>query len=529
MRDFLRSVDFQTGVTTVHWADDRGAFERRIFVSRADGVAVLQISGPGKGMIGCTMKLTARRPSPKLREGLVKGSHEIFASHVSDVRATADANHLTFTSRFTRAYPGSVQSLDGVARIVAPGATIIAEGDTMIIRNAGHVVVLVRLEPVYEPAHSHLAAIERALDKIDPDYDRLLERHAAIHGGMFNRTRLDLGGGADRRLPAERLLAMSNDEHLSPALVEKVFDAGRYNIISCSGAMPPNLQGIWAGTYKSYWSGGFTQNGNLPTAIAALLRGNTPELMLAYTRYIESLVPCLRVNARHIFGARGLVLPAHTSVHGYSLLPLGFGGCNWTAGAAWAAHFFYDYYLYTGDKTFLAEHALPFMQEAALFYEDFLFEGPGGKYVFSPSDSPENTPSNSPSHVSFNATMDVAVAKELFGNLIEASRALGVNQDKIPVWQKMLTKMPDYMVDDQGMVKEWLTPKLGDRLDHRHSSHLYALFDGLPAEIGAIRSSGRAFAGLSRTNSSTTTSKPASWRSAFPSSVRPRPASAKAN
>lgn len=213
------------------------------------------------------------------------------------------------------------------------------------------------------------------------------------------------------------------------------------------------------------------------------MRNNTPELMLSYTRYIESMVPCMRVNARHIFGTRGIVLPAHTSVHSYSLLPLGFGGCNWTAGAAWAAHFFYDYYQYTGDRRFLAEHALPFMQEAALFFEDFLYEGPDGKYIFNPSDSPENTPSNSNTHVSFNATMDVAAVRELLGNLVAASRALGVNAEKIPVWEKMLAKMPDYLLNEQGMVKEWLTPKLDDQLDHRHSSHLYALFDGLPPDV----------------------------------------------
>jgi len=483
VRDFMRSVDFQTGVASVHWADERGVFERRLFVSRADGVAVLQITGPAGGKINCTLKLTATQPSLKLREGLRKGSNEIFTSLVSDVRATADANQLTFTNRFTRAYPGSVQSLDGVARVVAPGAAITTNGDTMSIRNAERVVVLVRLEPVYEATHSHLEALGRALDQIPPDYDRLLERHAALHGNLFNRVRLDLGGGTERRLPAERLLEMSNNENLPHALIEKVFDAGRYNIISSTGEMPPNLQGIWAGTYKSYWSGGFTQNGNLPTAIAALMRGNTPELMLAYTRYIESLVPCLRANARHVFGARGLVLPAHTSVHGYGLLPLGMGGSEWVAGAPWAAHFFYDYYLYTGDRTFLAQHALPFMQEAALFFEDFLIEGADGKYVFNPSISPENSPAQSSTQLSLNSTMDVAAVKELLGNLIEASRTLDVNREKIPVWEKMLTKMPDYIYNEQGMVKEWLTPKLGDQLDHRHSSQLYALFDGLPAEI----------------------------------------------
>ena len=59
---------------------------------------------------------------------------------------------------------------------------------------------------------------------------------------------------------------------------------------------------------------------------------------------------------------------------------------------AWAAHFFYDYYLHTGDQKFLRERALPFMEQAALFFEDYLYEGPDGKFIFSPTQSPENWP-----------------------------------------------------------------------------------------------------------------------------------------
>jgi hypothetical protein len=79
--------------------------------------------------------------------------------------------------------------------------------------------------------------------------------------------------------------------------------------------------------------------------------------------------------------------------------------------------------------------------------------------------------------------MDIAAAKELLNNLIAASKELGVNQAKIPVWEKMLTKMPDYMISEEGVIKEWTTPKLEDNLGHRHSSHLYALYDGMPEEI----------------------------------------------
>ena len=123
------------------------------------------------------------------------------------------------------------------------------------------------------------------------------------------------------------------------------------------------------------------------------------------------------------------------------------------------------------------------MEKCAVVFEDFLFEGPDGKYIFSPTQSPENTPGNTNSQGTFNATMDVAAAKELLNNLIVASKQLGVNADKTGLWQTMLTKMPDYMIDENGMIKEWLTPKLANNDAHRHSSQLYPLYDTYPAEI----------------------------------------------
>lgn len=179
------------------------------------------------------------------------------------------------------------------------------------------------------------------------------------------------------------------------------------------------------------------------------------------------------------------MLPSRTSTHGFNnAIAPSFAGGMWVAGAPWAAHYFYDYYLYTGDEKFLAERALPFMEKVALFFEDFVYEGQDGKYILSPATSPENTPSNTDSQATFNATMDVSAVKELLGDAIAASRKLGKNADKIAKWEKMLGKMPDYAIAKNGIIKEWLTPKLENNDAHRHSSQLYALYDGLPDEIG---------------------------------------------
>jgi len=487
VRDYRRSVNFQTGEAVVRWSDDRATFERRLFVSRADNVAVISITTSQPGSLDCRLALEPREPSDEFNRDsdVMKDSLQAFKEYVTNVQSSATAHSLAFCNGFTQAYPGSIHRLEGCARVITAGGAAAAETNgTLVVNGADRILIFLDLRPVYDPDKSEMADMEAALAKLPDDYPGLLQRHAKLHGELFNRMRLDLGGGADRQRTTEELMADSTCEKPNRALIEKEFDAGRYNIISSTGELPPNLQGVWGGTYVPGWASDYTHNGNVPSAIAADLPGNLPELMLAYTTYIESLVPYLKINASHLFGARGIVLPSRTSTVGFNnALAPNFAGGFWVAGAGWAAHFFYDYYLYTGDRKFLAGHALPFMEQAALFFEDYLYAGPDGKWIFSPTQSPENTPKNSNSQGSFNATMDVAVAKELLRNTIAASRELGCNQDKIPRWQRMLDQMPDYLVDERGIIKEWLTPKLENNDSHRHSSQLYPLYYGMPDEI----------------------------------------------
>jgi hypothetical protein len=486
VRDYARSVDFQTGETTVHWVDDRGAFERRMFVSRAAGMAVLLLTAP-KSALDCQLALQPREPSDEFNadSDINKRSYEVFQEHVSDVKSTAGDSSLTYRNRFTKAYPGSIHALEGYARVVVTGGTTEPQDNgTLVVTDADRVLLFVNIRLLYDPEKSALEEMEHSLEKLPTDYRQLLDDHARLHGELFNRMRLDLGGGADHQRTTEELLEISSYEEPNRALIEKEFDAGRYNIICSTGELPPTLQGVWGGTYVPGWASDFTHNGNVPSAVAANMMGNMPELMLAYTSYVESIVPWMEINAKHLFGARGVVLPSRSTTHGFNnALNANFAGGMWVGGAGWAAHFFYDYYLYTGDREFLANHALPFMEKAVVFFEDYLYEGPDGKFVFSPTQSPENTPGNSNSQASYNATMDVAVAKELLHNTIAASRELGRNEDRIPEWETMLAKMPDYMINDDGIIKEWLTPRLENNDRHRHSSQLYPLFDGLPEEI----------------------------------------------
>ena len=480
VKNYSRSVDFSTGVASVNWSDVKGDFQRKLFVSRADDAVVLSVSGNKNGSVNCTLKL-AQQP-PKGTGGW--NPEKMLRDGIKEYKTGAESTWLTYRSSFKKQWKGSLQGYEGISRIIVRGGKTISNSDSISVSGADEVLVLTKIEMLNDYNNSKIEIIKKSLSQINPDFRILLERHAIIHGAIFNRSRLDLGGGSDRNLTSEELISKSRIGNLNPALLEKEYDAARYNILSSSGELFPNLQGIWSGTYGPYWSGDYTLNGNVQCALSADLSGNMAECLLPFFKYMEDHIDEFRTNAKLLYNCRGINVPSRASNHCLKNCfeaerPMTF----WTAGAGWVSQFFYEYYLYTGDRDFLSKRALPFMKEAALFYEDFLIKGPDGKLLFSPSYSPENQPTNSNSSAAINSAMDIGVARELLNNCIAASKILGVGANDINRWKLMLNKMPDYLINDKGAVKEWSTPLLEDNDAHRHASHLYALFNGLPEEI----------------------------------------------
>ena len=135
----------------------------------------------------------------------------------------------------------------------------------------------------------------------------------------------------------------------------------------------------------------------------------------------------------------------------------------------------------TGDAEFLRTRVVPALRELALFYEGFLTTTDArGHSMFVPSVSPENMPTSvDPSGpVLINATMDISVCREVLSNLIQASYVLGTDAASTPRWEAMLARMPPYLVELDGTLKEWAWPTLQERYAHRHVSHLYGVWPG---------------------------------------------------
>lgn len=486
VRGYGRTLNFENGEVSVGWKDLEGIFIRRLFVSRADDMAVMHIQGPGPGKLDCRLWLS-QRPSTPLTGG-DSASYwkpgDKFKSGVGETIVEASGNWLTYRSQFRRTWPGSLQGYEGVVGIFVGSGTVEPDRDSLLIKGADDALVLIKIALLRDWLASQIEPMKAKLQQAAPrGYDDLLAEHTRLHGTLFNRTRLDLCGGSDRALSSEELKAKTHIGALNKAWLEKAFDLSRYTTISATGEWPPSLQGPWTGTWGAPWSGDYTHDGNTYMSLSSMLSANMPELLHSFFCYMDEFMEDFRTNAKVMYSARGIHVPSRMSTHGLdnhfdAIYPISL----WTAAAGWMARFYHEYWLYTGDREFLANKAIPFMKETALFYEDFLYEGPDGKYVFSPGYSPEDVPEESDSQMTFNATMDMAVARDLLLHLIEACQALGIEAEGIQRWSAMLAKMPGYLIRSDGRINEWLTPKLTGQ---GSGWQLAGVMNHIPPEVAA--------------------------------------------
>ncbi len=476
----LRSTDFQRAQTTIAWKNRQGIFHRRSFVSREDDIAVVSITSPSEAKINAQFRLVNVPYDENTPWENVIDQNElktVFPDIIKSINQNVESNRLSLTMQFHQRWPNGLAGLAVVSKVYALGGEINVKNDWLTVKDAHKILILTKVKIYHTFPKDAISVIEKELSGYPLDYQKLLKPHINRHREMFNRVLLDLDGKPSLKQTAETMIQQVSFTKFKPAWIEQIFDAARYAIICSTGKHPPTLQGIWTGTWQPNWSSDYTLNGNVQAAIAFGLNGNFPEVTLAYLDTIESFMSDLHENSQTLFGSDGIMVPARGSVHGLANtyndeFPMNL----WTAGAGWVSQFYYDYWQYTQDKEFLKKRAIPFMLKTAQFYEDFFSIEKDGKLVYVPSYSPEVGPLGYNATITANATMDIAVAKQFFRNLLAIHQEVPLDPKKRETWQAILEKLPDYQVGEDGALKEWIWPGFKNQNEHRHASHLYPLY-----------------------------------------------------
>jgi alpha-L-fucosidase 2 len=171
-------------------------------------------------------------------------------------------------------------------------------------------------------------------------------------------------------------------------------------------------------------------------------------------------------TARDFYRARGWVAHHNSDIWAKSdpVGDLGEGDpmwANWYMGGGWLARHLWEHYLFTGDRKFLAD-AYPVMKGAA----------------------------------EFTATMDLAIIRDLFANVVAAATVLDRDAELRQRLSATVQDLFPFQIGAKGQLQEWYRDFEEVDPHHRHVSHLYGLH---PASLIAPLSTPELAAAAKRT------------------------------
>ncbi|MGC6401197.1 glycosyl hydrolase family 95 catalytic domain-containing protein [Sphingomonas sp. FW199] len=478
--DYRRWLDLDEAAVTAEWTAGGRAFRRTVFASAPDGVIVLRLQALDGGAIDVT--LGHRSPG---------------------ARRTGNALRLSGRNKAAQGIDGALR-WTAETRVLEPGADISGDDGTMRVAGQGALTLITAIRTSYrnwqDVSADPDALVARDLDAAARhDADALRARHRADHQRLFRGFDLDLGPDPFPAMPTDERIRYAHDagadDRFLPALYTQY---GRYLLIACSrpGGQPANLQGLWNDSDSPPWGSKYTININTemnywpaePTGL-----GECVEPLIAM---VEDLAASGRRTAQQMYGARGWVVHHNTDLWRASAPIDGAFWGLWPTGGAWLVKHLWDRWDYSRDPAMLAR-IYPLMRDCGLFFLDTLVPAADGSgLVTSPSISPENAHHDGVS-ICEGPAMDRQILRELFGNISAAAALLNQDAALVRQFDAARARIPADRVGKAGQLQEWLADWDMDvpEIQHRHVSHLYALYPGheigpeSPAMLAAARRS----------------------------------------
>lgn len=372
--------------------------------------------------------------------------------------------------------------------------------DLLAVENASRAVLYICAATDYSPKFSDNyrsgedpaeKTISRAEKAAKIGFDLLYKEHFEDHSALFGRCSVSFNNAGGEPDFVDKLVEGYKDGDLKSRsqLEELYFQFGRYMLISSSrsGSLPANLQGVWNESNTPPWNCDYHINVNLQMNYWPAYTANLAETVRPLADFIDELRAPGRITAKEYFNIvsdeknpeNGWT--AHTAVNIFGWTAPGWDFYwGWsTAAAAWLIQNIWEYYEFTGDKTYLEQKIYPIMLESVKFYsQQLIYDDKQNRLVSTPTYSPEHGP------VTVGNTYEQSLIKQLYLDFVKASEILGRDEKLREKIRSDAELLKPYSIGKTGLVKEW---REEDEIDfdrskiqrnHRHISHLMGLYPG---------------------------------------------------
>lgn len=465
---YRRWLDLDQAVARTEYAIDGVAFAREVLCSHPDGVLAMHLSADRPGMVSFALQFRGG-DRPWKAEARANDTLAI----AGDARETMHSDGKTGVS------------FRGLVRVQCDGGAVTAVKDGLEVTGADAVTLFVAVNTTYQGRDPAARCLQQIAAIAKKSYGEVRAAHVADCQPLFRRVSLDLANPPAQVMPTDERLARVRRGEDDPHLAALFFQYGRYLLIAGSrgdSPLPLNLQGMWNDNLACNmgWTCDFhldinTQQNYWPAEVCNLSECHEPLF-----RLIQSLCEPGRRTARVVYGCNGWVCHVVTNAWGYTAPGWGLGWGTHPTGGLWIASHLWDHYAFTGDRQFLAKRAYPVLREAAQFFLEYMVEHPKYGYLLTgPATSPENAfqaPDGSVVSESMGPTHDRVLVYDLFTHCIEATKILNIDEEFRLRLERARAKLPPLQIGRLGQLQEWLEDFPEAVPNHRHTSHLVALY-----------------------------------------------------
>lgn len=461
---YRRSLSLDEAVGSVSFNSGGVNYKREYFATNPDNVLVLRLTADKQKSITMNMGLDLMRQAD----------------------LSVEDNQLVFTGKvdFPLHGPGGV-CFEGRIAVLADNGEVKMEQSGVGIKEADAVTLIVDVRTDYKsPDYKTLCAdgVKKAAAK---SYDELKQAHIKDYNTLYNRVSIHFGQDANRALPTDVRWKQVKEGKTDTGLDALFFQYGRYLTIASSrenSPLPIALQGFFNDNKACNmgWTNDYHLDINTEQNYWAANVGNLAECNAPLFTYIKDLAHHGAKTAEVVYGCKGWTAHTTANVWGYTPASSTIIWGLFPMAGSWIASHLWTQYEFTQDKQYLAETAYPLLKGNAQFILDFLAKDPKSGYLMTgPSISPENwfrTAGGEEMVASMMPACDRELAYEILSNCVQASEILNTDREFADSLRTAIAQLPPIQLRANGAIREWFEDFEEAHPNHRHTSHLLALY-----------------------------------------------------
>ena len=475
--NYRRELNLMTGIATTTYSINGVDYRREVFVSAINDVVVVRFTASRPGALTFRLGYNRKQDATAYRHD----DHTLAIEGQIYDRATAETGpaglHMRFAGLVRGTHKGGTMTM-GVNTFYVEGAQ---EATFYFTAATDYDRSKMDINPSIDPAKKCADIIKRLNQ---PDFEAVKSAHVADHSRLMGRVVFNMGGDVPQKSTDERLNDVRNGA-TDLNLITLYFQYGRYLLLNSSrkpGLMPANLQGIWNQDLSAAWNSDYHTNINIQMNYWPAEVCNLSETVLPFSNFINSVREPGRNTARKTYNARGWTMNHLSDPFGRTAISDGVGWGTFPIAGPWLVLHQWEHYRFTLNRDYLEKEAYPSMKESAEFLLGFMVKDKNGHLVTAPSNSPENhyrLPNGEAYDLTYGATMDIEIARELFEACLEAGKVVGSDKAFDNQLRRAIRQLPPIRISKRyNTIQEWIEDYEETEPGHRHISHLFGLYPG---------------------------------------------------